>query len=380
MLKNCHVCGSEDVRLHERYRALQRITSDCKTWPSGGRLQTCLSCGCTQVVCDDSWQASIQSIYDNYTIYYQGGGEEQKVFNSATAESRPRSEWLLDRIASHTTLAQTGRALDIGCGNGRFLKAFGSKHPKWSLFGTEFDAKYKELVESMPGVQGMFVGGLETIPDGFDFVSLIHVLEHIEKPLSFLAEVKRKISNGGLLFVELPTYHGTPFELLIADHATHFTLESASRMLTQAGFDILHACSDWVAKELSLIAVPSQTPAAALLSLGDGSDVEATISWLLETSQQMREIAASSKSFGILGTSIASAWLTSELGRVPDFYVDEDPNRIGRTYNGAPILGSATVPVESDVFVGQPSVLARKIADRLSCGPGRYHVPASTFH
>ncbi len=379
-IETCHVCESGDVREHERYRGLQRITSDCKPWPSGGRLQTCRSCGCSQVICDEAWQASIQSIYENYTIYYQGGGEEQKVFNAATAETLPRSEWLLDRIAAHTQLAPTGRALDIGCGNGRFLKAFGAKHPNWNLYGTEFDAKYKDLVESLPGVEEMFVGGLETLPDGYDFVSLIHVLEHIEKPLSFLAAVKKKISSGGLLFVELPTYHGTPFELLITDHATHFTLESAARMLEQAGFEVLHACSDWVAKELSLLAIPSRSAAKSLPVASDGQDVESTITWLLETSQQMRTVAAASHSFGILGTSIAAAWLTSELGRVPDFYVDEDPNRIGRTYNGAPILSSSAVPVGSDVFIGQPSELARKIADRLGAGPGRYHVPASNLH
>jgi SAM-dependent methyltransferase len=45
--------------------------------------------------------------------------------------------------------------------------------------------------------------------DQFDFVILQHVLEHIERPVPFMAEVLRVLKPGGRLFVEAPSDRAT---------------------------------------------------------------------------------------------------------------------------------------------------------------------------
>jgi hypothetical protein len=73
--------------------------------------------------------------------------------------------------------------------------------------------------------------------------------------------------------------------------------------------------------------------------------------------------------FGIFGTSIAAAWLFGELSEVTQFFVDEDPNRIGGEYMGRPIYHPHDVPPGSHVFVGLAPELAEHIRARLGADP-----------
>ena len=71
-----------------------------------------------QAVIGPQWEAEARKIYDNYTIYHQGGGAEQSVFDVATGAASSRSSRLLHRLEGAILLAEHGRLLDIGCGNG----------------------------------------------------------------------------------------------------------------------------------------------------------------------------------------------------------------------------------------------------------------------
>jgi len=56
-----------------------------------------------------------------------------------------------------------------------------------------------------------------------------------------------------------------------------------------------------------------------------------------------------------------------------DFYVDEDPARIGRDYFGIPILAPEDIPSGSTIFVCLEPKIAADIAARHS-GAGRHFV------
>ena len=51
----CLFCGAGDMRAVEGFAQLPRITSDCKPFPPGGTLYTCMSCGCVQKLPDAKW-------------------------------------------------------------------------------------------------------------------------------------------------------------------------------------------------------------------------------------------------------------------------------------------------------------------------------------
>ena len=105
MLK-CHLCGAGEISLRPSYEPLHRVTSDCKPWPPGGQLGVCPQCGGAQAVIGPQWEAEARKIYDNYTIYHQGGGAEQSVFDVATGAlgweasvATPKGATELERIA-----------------------------------------------------------------------------------------------------------------------------------------------------------------------------------------------------------------------------------------------------------------------------------------
>ena len=197
MKPSCHLCGDNNLTLLPEYSNFKRVTSDCKPWPSGGKLCVCKHCSCIQIVADEQWRKEIHEIYKGYTIYYQGEGAEQSVFDQSQGVAMARSDRLIAKLKQNIPLAQNGRLLDFGCGNGSFLRSFNKFFPDWDLAGMEYDDKYRAVVESIPKVERLFTGGLDQASGIFDAISLVHVLEHIESPRGFLEGIRAKLAEGG---------------------------------------------------------------------------------------------------------------------------------------------------------------------------------------
>jgi hypothetical protein len=124
---------------------------------------------------------------------------------------------------------------------------------------------------------------------------------------------------------------------------------------------------DWVAKELSCVAVPGAgtghvspecSQRDSCFDLG-----EAHVRWLSRVSELAREWSRGS--FGIFGTSIAGTWLFEEVGGRAGFFVDEDPQRIGRSHLDRPVIGPQSVAAGASVLIGMPPPLASGIRERL---------------
>ena len=81
-------------------------------------------CGATQKLVDDAWRKDVVRIYEGYAIYHQGAGAEQAVFDQGSGAAQSRSERIVGRLGGVLDLPESGRLLDIGCGNGAFLRAF----------------------------------------------------------------------------------------------------------------------------------------------------------------------------------------------------------------------------------------------------------------
>lgn len=363
----CGICGGGTLEECADYAALRRVTSDCRPWPSGGRIGVCRACGAVQKPADDVFLAEIDEIYRSYAIYHQAAGAEQAVFEQANGLPASRSVKLLETFRRQADLDPVGRMLDVGCGNGATIRAFGEVAPGWTKTGTEFDAKYRLAVESIPGTEPLHVGPVETVPGAFDVITMIHVLEHIVDPVALLTTIQGKLAPGGLLLIEVPHHPANPFELLIADHRSHFTIAVLTRSLVAAGYEIVTATEDWIPKELSVVARVAPTAVApAADDVGGGRErIVASLAWLRRTADRLRGCGAADP-VGLFGTSIAGTWLATEAGDAVAFFVDEDPNRAGRTYLGKPVRAPADVPPGSRVFVGLPPAVAAGICSRLA--------------
>ena len=372
----CGICGGGTLEEMADYRVLRRVTSDCRAWPAGGRLGVCRACGAVQKPADDAFLADIDAIYKSYTIYHQAAGAEQAVFEQSSGLPASRSVRLLETFRDRAGLKPKGRMLDVGCGNGATIRAFGQAAPGWTKAGTEFDGKYRTEVESIANTEPLYVGPVEEVPGTFDVITMIHVLEHIVDPVDVLATLRGKLVPGGLLLIEVPHHPANAFELLIADHRSHFTADSLVRALTAAGYEIVSVAEDWIPKELSVVARPAAA-APVVPSAGDvvsaRERIAGSLAWLRATADHLRRLGADGP-LGLFGTSIAGTWLAAEAGDAVAYFVDEDPNRVGRTYLGKPVHAPADVPAGSRVFVGLPPTVAAGICSRLA-RPGVTFLP-----
>ena len=374
----CGVCGSSAVDELVEYRALRRVTSDCRPWPAGGRLGICTACGAVQKPADARFLEEIAAIYDAYAIYHQAQGAEQAVFEQTSGLPASRSVKLIETFFSRTPLPTNGRVLDVGCGNGATLRAFARVAPGWRLAGTELNDKYRRDVEAIPNAEPLHVGPVETLSGTFDVITLIHALEHMVEPVSFLRSLTCKLKPGGMLLIEVPHHPNNAFELLIADHRSHFSAHTIAVALVQAGYEAVTVATDWIAKELSVVARPRAGTAARASASGVEPAaarrvLEHSLRWLGRVADAARSQAAG-RPIGLFGTSIAGTWLAGELGDALGFFVDEDPNRIGKRYLDRPILSPTDVPAGSSVFVGLPPAVAAGICGRLQ-RPGMTYLP-----
>jgi len=370
MKSHCHLCGNETLEVLPAYHGLRRVTSDCKPWRSGGSLAVCPRCLTVQVGVDDTWREDARLIYSDYAIYAQALGNEQQVFDLAGGEGIARSDVLVRHLADDLVLPEKGNLLDVGCGNGGFLRSFSRRFQGWTLSGCEFDDRHAEILRGIPGFTELHIGDVGTISGEFDLISVIHTLEHIENPRPFLASIAKRLKPDGFLFIEVPCYVDNPFELLIADHATHFDEQSLAGLLVDAGFEVVSVSSDWVRKELSLIARPARVAEEKIAPLKPAPSRH--LEWLSHTIRDARDVAAQSGSFGIFGSSIAATWLWSELERADGAFIDEDSARAGRSHLGWPIVLPSQFE-SGDVYVPLPPQASRAVAGRLSTKTAHYH-------
>lgn len=370
----CQICGSKGLELQTGFAALPRVTSDCKPWPAGGSLAVCGDCGAIQKIPDAQWQDEIRRIYGGYEIYHLSDGAEQVIFNTAGGEASPRSRLLVDFVAKTITLPAKGKLIDIGCGNGAALAGFSKKLPQWELYGNELSDRGLADLRKIPNFVALYtVNDVKAIPGRYDLVSMIHSLEHMPAPLSTLNAAARLLDDQGNVFIEVPDIETSPFDLLVADHLCHFSLDTLRYLAGRAGLAATTATTSVLGKEITFIGRSGHDAAPKPVAAAGFRTARATVSWLQSVIDRAQALSNDGP-FGIFGTSISGMWLYGALGGRIDFFVDEDKSRIGRLYEGKPILAPQDAPARATVYVPLTPTVSEKVVARLS-GLGARFVP-----
>jgi SAM-dependent methyltransferase len=371
----CQVCGGKDLDLQSGFETLPRVTSDCKPWPAGGTLALCPDCGGIQKLPDAEWLHEVRRIYGSYEIYHLSGGAEQIVFTATDGAASPRSRVLVDFISRTIDLPAKGKLIDIGCGNGAALANFSKLLPQWELYGNELSARALGRLREIPNFVALYdTADLEKVPGRYDLVSMIHSLEHMPSPLTTLTKLARLLDPNGVLFIEVPDIDSSPFDLVVADHLCHFSADTLRHLAARAGLLPTSLTTKVLDKEITFLGrLGSEValrpdPGAGLRKL------RATLSWLHAVLDQGR-VLSTKGNFGIFGTSISGMWLYGAVGDAVDFFVDEDPARIGHRYDGKPILSPQEVPADATVYVPLTPTVSAKVVARMAGLAARFVPP-----
>lgn len=137
-----------------------------------------------------------------------------------------------------------GMILDIGCGDGEFLKVMVDRG--WQASGIDIsDGAKKSLVKKKSiNVYHKDLREIRLQDESFDVVTLWQVLEHLDKPGNYLAEINRILKRDGVLVISIPNidsfqsrFSGNKwFHLDLPRHQCHFTPRTISKLMNDSKF------------------------------------------------------------------------------------------------------------------------------------------------
>ena len=342
----CHICGSPKVEeLRQEGTPFRLVSSDVQPVSGTAEFSICPNCLAVQKSVTPAWHAMAEQIYAGYDINHQKSrrrtddlrfGQRQRPAIADPAAQfprygcagrrRPASRYRLRERQSAEELSQPAPVVEaLGVRAARYLEG--------GRFGP---SRRRALLQRAHAAYAK----------PFDVISLSHVLEHVPDPIAFLKETAGYLSERGRILLATPNLRQNPIDLIIADHCTHFDEDSLSYVAKEAGLSVELLSAGLLPKEL--VAVLARCPqggtgraASAVGSAGKTGPKERCLFYftlLDDVRKAARRAVLEKRPFGIMGSSIAACWLMLELDGKVDFFVDEDPDRIGHELTGLPIL------------------------------------------
>jgi len=194
-----------------------------------------------------------------YAVDYRRGGR----YGSADADPTEfpydnlfyfnRGESVAELLGPHLGGVAPGRApriLDIGAGFGHTLHSLAMRYPRSERLAVEISGPCVDHLRSL-GVTVFTTTPAEllaTANERFDLIILSHVLEHLPEPFALLTLLRRSLSPGGLLFVEVPNIppdsltrypdHGWS-PRMDEPHITFFSRQTLRAALERQGWTVL---------------------------------------------------------------------------------------------------------------------------------------------
>ena len=366
----CLLCGSTGLEVVYADPKAKMVTSDCRPWSYAATVVVCITCSHLQKLADDELNRQTMAAYSQYNLYDLSDGGEQLLFGTAGQEGpKSRSSQILDRLQGVVGLPTSGTMLDVGCGNGAMVEAFGRGFPAWTLFGYEQNSRYRKRVTGLPGVAGFYEERLDSVERTFDLITAIHVLEHVPNPGHFLCALQQLMTPRGVLVIEVPDAASNPFDMMIVDHYSHFSPNVLSHLAMSLGYEVLLCTTDWIAKEITLVLRLGAEGQPWSGNKSVNADLvkryHRNAEWLRRVAEGAAREATRSR-FGVFGTAIAGTWLGAVLGDSVRFFVDEDTRRVGKTHLGKPVHHPSQLTPSDHVFLAFPHHIAERVQDRLS--------------
>lgn len=133
---------------------------------------------------------------------FQSGQNYRSADNLRTRQGlyeykRPRHD--MPAIVSAQIGGPPARILDVGCGNGRYLRRLRADHPDAEVIGVD---KHEGVIEDVPGPTTVAdVADLPFETGSADVVLAMHMLYHVPDIEGALEELRRVLAPGGVLFV-----------------------------------------------------------------------------------------------------------------------------------------------------------------------------------
>jgi 2-polyprenyl-3-methyl-5-hydroxy-6-metoxy-1,4-benzoquinol methylase len=230
---HCPVCNSSNIRRYFKDEQYLRKCGNCSlvfTYPTPESL--------------------FESYDENYYKLWLG------------KQFRQRRKLWKKRLRAVKRFCKSGKLLDIGTGDGLFLKT--AKVGNFEVYGTEISPDAVKIAKKVYDLN-IFSGEIEDSgfkENFFDVITIWHVIEHVKNPYGMLKKAYNLLKPGGIIFVATPNLdkyvsraiyrlkNNRPFPFYSKrgeQHIFHFTAQTLGNLMETAGFRIILGTTDFAA-------------------------------------------------------------------------------------------------------------------------------------
>ena len=177
---------------------------------------------------------NIQTNYEKHDLNYW------KSFNIKEAREKTHEDDLRRKFLVQNFLKENYKILDFGCGNGGFLNLL----EKGNKFGVELN---KEMIKILEKEKFSVRNDINKFEEKFDLICMFHVLEHLDRPIEILKNIRKRMKENSTLIVEVPhandalikRYTCEKFKQFTfwSEHLILYTKETLEKILKLAGFE-----------------------------------------------------------------------------------------------------------------------------------------------
>ncbi len=150
-----------------------------------------------------------------------------------------RLDILMHFLETQLDLSLRIRSLDVGCGTGAAMEMFSRR---FEAYGLDPSPKAIDFCRRR-GLSNLFLGDLAGYPagEGFDLITFLDVLEHVEDDRGTLLTAHRLLNGGGKLLITVPAFPSlwSPLDVML-HHKRRYTPPQLKEVVISAGFSIQH--------------------------------------------------------------------------------------------------------------------------------------------
>jgi SAM-dependent methyltransferase len=255
-LQQCPLCGSYEKKL------LFKATDVLMRKPGEFGIEECTECSFRFT----NPRISIEDIFNYYTTDYHCYKGEQSVPKKNLINeidlSKSKTDsinlkkididyelvggfwgcraWVLPKISSGATV------LELGCGNGSFIKVCVSR--QWKTIGSDLNPDLENVIKA---IGGDFIytelPKIELPDNSLDAVFAWQVLEHLYEPIETLREIERVLKPDGIFAFSVPNSDCWQFKffkdkwagLQVPTHISHFSEKTICQLVEKSGLQIV---------------------------------------------------------------------------------------------------------------------------------------------
>ncbi|MDX6423452.1 MAG: hypothetical protein QOI67_923 [Gaiellaceae bacterium] len=221
---------------------------DCPSCGAAAHTQLFVKAGYPIVRCDDCSLVFSNPQVDESVVLeeYREGGSNDLWVDVLTSTlqlelDRAKFDEILDELEAHRG---DGRLLDVGTSIGLFLRL--ALDRGWEGRGTEFGRRALAYARDELSVP-VDDSPIEQLDGQYDVVSVLSVLEHVNRPREFMGHVARLLKPGGATYLIVPNVASLATRVLHEraatfdgrNHLLYFSPTTLRDLLAREGFEVV---------------------------------------------------------------------------------------------------------------------------------------------